>query len=185
MARLGETSAHKRSTSLSRGVRRSSWASTALRLASSVAIVRGVISILPRATSRIAATTSEAARDLWMKALAPDWTAANLADSVSSRVRKIILAAGRMLRIPGAAARPASVGQREVQEHDFGIQCGRRLRALGDRADAAHHGHVVLAVDQRGQTLRDDAVVLDDQDASRLRVAIASRTIGELGGVLG
>src|SRR5207253_1557063 len=61
MARLGNPSAMSVRTSFSRGVSRSSWASIDLRLVSRVAIVRGVISILPRATSRIAATTSAAA----------------------------------------------------------------------------------------------------------------------------
>ena len=85
------------------------------------AIVRGVIGILRRATSRIADTTSAAALDLCRKALAPDCTAANLATSVSSRVRKIILVAGRTARIAAAASGPLPSGRRKSSSATSGF----------------------------------------------------------------
>ena len=69
----------------------------------------------------MAATTSAAARDLWRKALAPDCTAANRAASVSSRVRKIILAPGRMLRIAAAASGPVPSGNRKSSRTTSGF----------------------------------------------------------------
>src|SRR5579872_6631772 len=83
-------------------------------------MVRGVISILPRATSRIAATTSAAARDLWMKALAPDWTAAKRAASESSRVKKIIFASGRSERTAAAASGAVPSGRRKSRRTTSG-----------------------------------------------------------------
>jgi hypothetical protein len=141
-------------------------------------MVRGVISILPRATSRIAATTSAAARDLWRNALAPDCTAANLAPSVSSRVRKIILAAGRMLRIADAASGPDPSGRRKSSRTTSGLSSAAAGRHSATLPTLPDHLHVGLAVDQRGEALRDDAVVFDDQDASRLGVTIASGSLG-------
>jgi len=82
---------------------------------------RAAVERLPLATSRIAETTSAAARDLWTNALAPDWTAANRAASVSSRVRKIIFVAGRMPRIAAAASGPVPSGRRKSRRITSGL----------------------------------------------------------------
>src|SRR5256712_10109431 len=67
----------------------------------------------PRATARIASTTSAAARDLWMNALAPASTAAMRAASLSSRERKMSFASGKVARICAAASAPVPSGKRK------------------------------------------------------------------------
>src|SRR5438309_4844742 len=106
ISRLEVPSAISRKTSFSRVVKRSSCVSTSRRLFRSWAMLRGVNSVPPSATVRIASTTSWAARDLWMKALAPASSAAKRAASLSSRVRKMSLVSGRSWRIPVAASAP-------------------------------------------------------------------------------
>ena len=73
--------------------------------------------------------------------------------------------------------RTSAVGQVEVEQHDVGVELGRRGHALGDGAYVPDDLHVGLVVDERGQALRHDAVILDDQDAGRLVLAIVSRRL--------
>ena len=73
--------------------------------------------------------------------------------------------------------RTGPVRQPEVQEHDFGVQLGGGLHAVGDRADVADHLHVGLVVDQRGQAFRHDTVVFDDQHPGRFVVSVVVERI--------
>jgi hypothetical protein len=126
----------------------------------------------PRATLRIAVTTSEAAFDLWMNALAPDCTAAKRAASLSSRVRKISFASGRISRMAAAASAP----EPEVEQHHVGPKLGSCRDAFRHSPGRADHFHVVLVVDQRGQALSDDRVVLNDHDPDRVLISGLSIT---------
>jgi hypothetical protein len=115
-----------------------------------------------------------------MNALAPDCTAAKRAASLSSRVRKISLASGRISRIAAAASAPA-VRQPEIQQHHVRSELSRRRHALGHGSGLTDDLHVALVIDERGQPLCDDEVILHDEDADRIRsrvtvvMAIAGR----------
>ncbi len=64
--------------------------------------------------------------------------------------------------------RAGAIGQAEIQQHDVGLQLGCSRCTFGYRARLADDLHIRLVVDQGGQTLRDDPVVLDDEDANRV-----------------
>jgi hypothetical protein len=80
------------------------------RFLSSVPIVRGVMSMAPAATARIAASTSPAAWDLCRNALAPASTATMRAVSLASRDRKMSFTSGISSRMRPPASAPVPSG---------------------------------------------------------------------------
>src|SRR6266550_422587 len=99
------------------------------------AVEQGVKRVPPSATVRIASTTSCAARDLWMKALAPASRAAIRAASLSSRVRKISLVSGRTWRIPVAASAPVpSVSRKSIKTRSGVSSAARTIESATEPA---------------------------------------------------
>ena len=62
-----------------------------------------------------------------------------------------------------------AVGQSDVHDHEVGLEARRQRDRLGDRPGLRHDLEAHAAVEQRDQALADDLVVVDDEQAQRLR----------------